>query len=400
MITYQVYRGWLTRGLGTWELNKVILSDSFGESFSICKNIELESGIPVEVTLYPGDCHEEELLFAATSTTTTTTSTTKKPKKASSSKTTNNKSGEIIELGKHIIIDESSTNVQAASTAKSLSIKSSDNWKPIETTQSIKKIKDTTKSSSSISTTESFLNIGERMPKKAKTEKRSFGEMSDEEDIIDRNRNVNMQVIRDDSASLEEVDDETLEDNVDDIKGKFITVQLFPYRLGDIFEKAEKYARNTLFPLLSEQISNIFNTETNTNNNNEKASNAITIASKSPSKSTRKFEENDLVVSASSMVNNKVVNDMMTVSDSKNTVQTLQKLDKSQLGDHQQHILHPPIDKLFNTNSNNNNNNDDRDKNEIEIEKESVKINLPTYKPPSRENDKIFIPIDRESLIS
>lgn len=357
-ITYQVYRGWLTRGLSTWELNKVILSDSFGESFSICKSIELESGVSVEVTLYPGDCHEEELLFAATSTTTTTT---KKPKKTSSK--TPNKSSEIIELGKHMIIPNDSS-ITAPASEKSLSLKaSSENWKPIETTQPmIKKVNDTT-----------FLNTGERMPKKAKTEKRSFGESSDEEENVERNASI--MYIRDDSASLEEQDEDVEEVNADDAEGKFITVQLFPYRLGDIFEKAEKYARNI--------FSNIFNGETSY----EKASNsnnAITIVSKSPSKSSRKFE-NDLESSASSIVNNKVENEMMTMSETQNTVQTLQqKLDKSQ------HMpMPPPIEKLLLNNSDNKNGN--------ENEKESVKIDLPTYKPPMRENDKIFIPIERES---
>lgn len=352
-ITYQVYRGWLTRGLSTWELNKVILSDSFGESFSICKNIELESGVPVEVTLYPGDCHEEELLFAATSTTTTTT---KKPKKITTK--TANKSTEIIELGKHMIIrNDSSITTPATAEMKTLSLKTSaENWKPM------KKTNDTT------ATESLFLNTGERMPKKAKTEKRSFGESSDEEENAERNSSA--MYIRDDSASLEEQDIEDMEVKADDAESKFITystVQLFPYHLGDIFEKAEKYARNI--------FSNIFNGETK----NEKASNnAITIVSKSPSKSTRKFE-NDLESSASSVVDNIVENEMMTMSETTNNVQTLQqKLDKSQ-------PIMPPIEKLLL--------NDDKNENE----KESVKIDLPTYKPPPRENDKIFIPIERES---
>lgn len=268
-----------------------------------------------------------------------------------------------------MIIRNDSSITAPASTEKSLSLKaSSENWKPIETTQSmIKKINDTTESL--------FLNTGERMPKKAKTEKRSFGESSDEEENVERNASI--MSIRDDSASLEE-QDEDMEVNADDAEGKFITVQLFPYRLGDIFEKAEKYARNI--------FSNIFNGETN-NEKSSNSNNAITIVSKTPSKSSRKFE-NDLVSSASSIVNNKVEHEMMTMSETKNNVQTLQqKLDKSQLGDHQQqHILMPPpIEKLLLNNN---------DKNENE--KESVKIDLPTYKPP-RENDKIFIPIERES---
>lgn len=351
-----------------WELNKVILSDSFGESFSLCRNIELESDIPVQVKLYPGDCYEEELLFAATSTTTTTT---RKPK---STRAPNNKSGEIIELGRHTIIGNDSSK---AASERSPSLVS-DTWKPIETTQSVVRNANDT-ASPNITENDDFLNIGERMMSKAKTEKRSFGVIDDDAD--------SMRSIRDDSSSLEEaidegIDEDMMEVNANDAEEKFVTVQLFPYRLGDIFERAEKYARSTLFPLLSEQISNIFSVETKT----EKASsknNAITIVSKSPSKSTRKFEEenNDLVMSASSYVTNEEMT--MNNNNNLNTVQTLQKLDKSQLGDNN---LRPPIQLLNN-----------RKPEDDKIEKESVKIDLPTYKPPI-ENDKIFIPIDRGSF--
>jgi hypothetical protein len=354
-ITYHVYRGWLTRGLSLWEINEVILSDSFGESFSICENIELESNVPVRVNLTRGDCHEEELLVA---TSTTTSTTTIKPKTM-----LNNKSSEIIELGKHMIIKNESL-VSAAGNNKSLPAVT-DKWKPIERANN----------NNNGNATENFLNTGERMPKKAKTEKRSFGEESEEE------ADNNTMMIRDDSASFEELNDDDNEGEMTsevDADGKFITVQLFPYRLGDIFVKAEKYARNTLFPLLSEQISNIFNAETKIEKSASTGigSNAITIVSKSnkPStKSMRKFVDNEDMLTAAA---SERVERMTAV----NTVQTLQqKLDKSQLiGDQ----LRPPIEKLLNSNSNEN-------------EKESVKIDLPTYKPPTRENDKIFIPIDR-----
>lgn len=39
---------------------------------------------------------------------------------------------------------------------------------------------------------------------------------------------------------------------------KLVTVQLFPYRFADVFEKAERYARLTILPLLTEQFPTIF----------------------------------------------------------------------------------------------------------------------------------------------
>lgn len=38
----------------------------------------------------------------------------------------------------------------------------------------------------------------------------------------------------------------------------FVTVQLFPFRLGDLLERAERYARLTLLPLISEQAPKFF----------------------------------------------------------------------------------------------------------------------------------------------
>jgi hypothetical protein len=46
--------------------------------------------------------------------------------------------------------------------------------------------------------------------------------------------------------------------SVTEDKSDTVTVQLFPYRLADIFEKAERYARQTIIPLLSEQFPKIF----------------------------------------------------------------------------------------------------------------------------------------------
>ncbi|CAG9800683.1 unnamed protein product [Chironomus riparius] len=369
-ITYHVYRGWLTRGLSSWSVNKVILSDSFGESFSLCKNIELESGIPVRLTLQEGDCYEEELLLAAIMTEPSTTTDSIELSPSETAEALNgenlamvNKTGEVIELGKHMIIkkNESATSIIATSSEKSISVMSADSWKPIK----INSLNDSLATSNSTNSIDEdkFLNIGEKMPK-AKTEKRSFGQSGDDSD----------QPIRDDSTAVEEPNDinavemnetdsndeniKELIDTENDTSDKFVTVQLFPYRLGDIFERAEKYAKYTLFPLLSEQISNIFSFD----GKNEKANNNNNASPQM--KTMRKFDVED---------------DESALSMEK--VQTLQKMSiKSD-------SIRPPIEKLLNTNY------DLKEDDEME----SVRINLPTYKPP-RDSDKIFIPIDRGSV--
>ncbi|XP_043488723.1 uncharacterized protein LOC122515428 [Polistes fuscatus] len=56
-IKYTAYSGWLSSGLVTWSIDKVALVDSFGKTLSICKNgLILESGRASRLPLYPGDC--------------------------------------------------------------------------------------------------------------------------------------------------------------------------------------------------------------------------------------------------------------------------------------------------------------------------------------------------------
>uniref|UniRef100_A0A6P7FUG5 Uncharacterized protein LOC114332856 isoform X2 n=1 Tax=Diabrotica virgifera virgifera TaxID=50390 RepID=A0A6P7FUG5_DIAVI len=57
-ILYTAYSGWLSSGLTQWRINKVILMDSFGKTSSVCKkSLVLDSGKPVLLPLYPGECN-------------------------------------------------------------------------------------------------------------------------------------------------------------------------------------------------------------------------------------------------------------------------------------------------------------------------------------------------------
>ena len=74
-ILYTAYSGWLSSGLTQWRMDKVTISDSFGKTWvplhpfsnpthsnrsrsSICKkNLIQDSGIPVTLPLYPGECN-------------------------------------------------------------------------------------------------------------------------------------------------------------------------------------------------------------------------------------------------------------------------------------------------------------------------------------------------------
>lgn len=331
------------------------MSDSFGESYSLCKHFKLESETPQRITLQPGDCHEEALTLkaakAAKVALAKAQTTTMSPKTSTELFETFNIT-DVIELGKHIPLDRNetesamvplSTTSTTTTTEKFLPVTS---WKPIlSTLENITKTAstETTSNSSSEVYDDKFLNTGERMPKKTKTEKRSFGE-SDEENL------ANSVPIRDDSSDSDEPISDAIADEsmMDD---KFVTVQLFQYRLGDVFEKAEKYARFTLFPLLSEQISNIFNFE---GIEKDILSEDTPIIIKTP-KNLRKFDTEDI------------------------DVRSLQTMMGVKINDHIK-----PIEKLINNY-------------EMKREKtstEEVRIDLPTFKP-EKVPEKMFIPIER-----
>ena len=234
-ITYQVYRGWLTRGLSSWSINKVILSDSFGESYSLCKQYKMESGKPQRMTLQSGDCNEEELKQKAEKAKKEAkkrieSTTTIAPSTSSESNLSMNTSEPLV-LGKHILLESSSSKLDTETLAVESTTEIAEtfdaSWKPILNTTTMKQnITSPALTNSSEIEDEKFLNLGERMPKKAKTEKRSFGEIEDR---------LNSVPIREDSSAFEDVIDDETTTEESSVDNKFVTVQLFPYKLGKKF---------------------------------------------------------------------------------------------------------------------------------------------------------------------
>ncbi|XP_017034926.1 uncharacterized protein [Drosophila kikkawai] len=54
---YKSYSGWLSKGLPHWDIDKVVLTDSFGRSHSLCRpSTKLSSGNPVRLRLHSGNC--------------------------------------------------------------------------------------------------------------------------------------------------------------------------------------------------------------------------------------------------------------------------------------------------------------------------------------------------------
>ncbi|XP_018358818.1 PREDICTED: uncharacterized protein LOC108758381 isoform X1 [Trachymyrmex cornetzi] len=57
-IKYTAYSGWISSGLVSWTIDKVTIIDSFGKILSVCKKgLILESGRSVYLPLYPGECN-------------------------------------------------------------------------------------------------------------------------------------------------------------------------------------------------------------------------------------------------------------------------------------------------------------------------------------------------------
>ncbi|KZC08766.1 Pancreatic lipase-related protein 1 [Dufourea novaeangliae] len=57
-VKYTAYSGWISSGLVSWSIDKVVIIDSFGKSLSVCrKSLSLESGKSVYLPLFPGECN-------------------------------------------------------------------------------------------------------------------------------------------------------------------------------------------------------------------------------------------------------------------------------------------------------------------------------------------------------
>lgn len=213
----------------------------------------------MHLVLEQGDCYEEELLRLALEASTTTT-------------TPSSSSKENIEVSnRHIPLQRNASSSLKGEVKLWIPMVKS---RPNITTSSV----ETNEAEPTIE-----LNLGEVLlePKNESAggnEKRSFSNGSDDNNSFVAVKNsaasaafISESPKRKDSMEHEEQlrerrggEQQTSapEDSNSEVEeNKFVTVQLFQYRLGDVFERAEKYARNTLFPLLSEQISSIFNFE-------------------------------------------------------------------------------------------------------------------------------------------
>ncbi|XP_034946131.1 uncharacterized protein [Chelonus insularis] len=96
-VKYTAYSGWISSGLVSWSIDKVSILDSFGNSHSVCRReLILESGRPVYLPLYPGECNipvESENSTSVNTSLPLATTKTESLEKASNAETTSSNIG-------------------------------------------------------------------------------------------------------------------------------------------------------------------------------------------------------------------------------------------------------------------------------------------------------------------
>ncbi|KAL9694813.1 hypothetical protein quinque_014098 [Culex quinquefasciatus] len=239
-LTYLAYKGWLTRGLSSWSIEKIILSDGFGKRFSFCKPMHLDSNKPVHMTLVPGECEEDEDYSHGP---TDENQSTDSPEDSDEGDDYDNNTSKGQRTSDH---DKNLDNQP---------------WQPIviDLPRSYRNTDPNgsypvylTPSTTTVSTpttlrviSEPVLKRGQHEPRRLlnKTNDRSSDKRSIETTSSGKN-NITGAIVPPPPPPPTE--------------NKMITVQLFPYRFANVFEKAERYARLTLLPLLTEQFPQFF----------------------------------------------------------------------------------------------------------------------------------------------
>lgn len=235
-LQYRSYSGWLSKGLPHWDIDKIVLTDSFGKSHSLCSpSLKLISGQPVRLSLLPGDCElptQTDYDYSPdygteSSGATSTEGVDKLDVNEEDGLETIKSKKDILKLGDTFKIK----------TNKSLS--DSHDWHPVLEGNSLDN-RDAVESSRSFQSEVS--EIYEPILKERKIPKgRNIQNFENKRRPI-----TNSPPLKDSSAEESSRDKDS------------ITVQLFPFRLGELLERAERYARETLLPLISEHTPRFF----------------------------------------------------------------------------------------------------------------------------------------------
>ncbi|XP_031625249.1 uncharacterized protein LOC116341952 isoform X2 [Contarinia nasturtii] len=255
-LTYKTYSGWLSKGLPHWNINKIVLTDSFGASYSMCRNyMLLESGNPVSIKLQSGVCEiteENDVTF--------TPFETDNPKNVDGSgggsvddvdKLREKKN--VLNLGTNYKITNNKTYVYANKAANLP-------WQPaLENGNSLER--NSAESSRSLQTLaapgEIFEPILKDRPQPKPHTGRSFNIDGEKKTNVFAEEEIMEPILKATTARSRKMKQVPMDASMTR-DNSYFNVQLLPFRLGEIFQRAERYARETLLPLISEQAPRFF----------------------------------------------------------------------------------------------------------------------------------------------
>lgn len=273
-LMYKSYSGWLSKGLPSWTIHKVVLTDSFGKSKSLCRrDVLLTSEVPVYLELKSGNCYtpdENDITYSPELNKPSRESISSKYEKDASDDEKPKKyfqddadkfreKKDVINLGTNFKITQNNTYSYTEPTDQLP-------WQPILDGNSLDKT-DATESS------RMFPVIIEPIVKSRKV---PIAETRNQSKETGRSLSPNDDTVITVQSALkteETAKNATTEPSrLNKIKNAFIpsnevtrarestffTIQLLPFKLGDLFERAERYARETLLPLISEQAPRFF----------------------------------------------------------------------------------------------------------------------------------------------
>lgn len=268
---YKSYSGWLSKGLPHWDIDKVVLTDSFGRSHSLCKpSTKLSSGTPVRLKLLSGNCELENQEEYGTYNVPTTSVPDSNGQESIDNLETDSidaakQSKDYFNLGTSFRLDQNN------------SYPDSDlPWQPIfEGTNSLDKDVGESSRSLSVEPTEIFEPVlnDRRLGLKNARNFQEYGVTTEE--IVEP-------VLKATTPRVKKAKEIVFTDSPLDTKKteiikitpiavrsgpvlpkqntqeEVMTVQLLPFRLGDLLQRAERYARETLLPLISVQAPKFF----------------------------------------------------------------------------------------------------------------------------------------------
>lgn len=262
-LMYKSYSGWLSKGLPSWTIHKVVLTDSFGESKSLCRrDITLLSEVPVYLELKNGNCYtpDENDITYSPELNNRSRVDEKSTKYFEDDADKLREKKDVINLGTNFKITQNSTYSYSEATDQLP-------WQPILDGNSLDK-------NDATETSRMFPVIVEPIVK-SRSVNRTIETRNQSKETgrslspHDDDASTEQSALKTDETTSRTTTEQSRLNKVKNAftpsnevtrsrENTFFTIQLLPFKLGELFERAERYARETLLPLISEQAPRFF----------------------------------------------------------------------------------------------------------------------------------------------